>query len=79
MEIDTGASRSIVGENTFKQLWPEKLRPAITHPKVKLRTYTGELIPVLGVATVTVSHNNQSKVLELLVATGIGPSLIGRD
>ena len=33
----------------------------------------------MGVATVTVSHNNQSKVLELLVATGTGPSLIGRD
>ena len=23
MEIDTGAHRSIVGEDTFKQLWPE--------------------------------------------------------
>ena len=79
MEIDTGASRSIVGENTFKQLWPEELQPAITPTKVKLRTHTGELIPVLGVATVTVSHNNQSKVLELLVATGTGPSLIGRN
>ena len=79
MEIDTGASRSIVGENTFKQLWAEELRPTITPAKVKLRTYTGELIPVLGVATVTVSHHNQSKVLELLVAAGTGPSLIGCD
>ena len=33
MEIDTGASRSIVGENTFKQLWSEELRPAITRPR----------------------------------------------
>ena len=77
MEIDTGASRSIVGENTFKQLWSEDHRPAITPTKVKLRTYTGELIYVLGVATVTVSHHNQSKELELLVDTGTGPSLIG--
>ena len=46
MEIDTGASRSIVGENTFKQLWPKELQPAITPTKVKLRTYTGDLIPV---------------------------------
>jgi len=29
MEIDTGASRSIVGEDTFKQLWPEELQPSI--------------------------------------------------
>ena len=79
MEIGTGASRSIVGENTFKQLWPEELRPAITPAKVILRTYTGELIPVLGVATVTVSHHNQSKVFDLLVAAGTGPSLIGHD
>ncbi len=34
MEIDTGASRFIVGENTFKQLWAEELRPAITPAKV---------------------------------------------
>ena len=79
MEIDTGASRSIVGENTFKQLWPEEQQPTITPAKVKLRTYTGELIPVLGVATVTVNHHNQCKVLELLVAAGAGPSLISRD
>ena len=79
MEIDTGASRSIIGEDTFKQLWPEALQPTITPTKVKLRTYTGELIPVLSVATVTVNHHNQCKVLELLVAAGAGPSLIGRD
>ena len=36
MEIDTEASRSIVDENTFKQLWAEELRPAITPAKVKL-------------------------------------------
>ena len=55
------------------------MQPAIIPTKVKLRTYTGESIPVLGVATVTVSHHNQSKMLELLVATGTGPNLIGRD
>ena len=30
-------------------------------------------------ATVTVNLHNQCKVLELLVAAGAGPSLIGRD
>ena len=39
MEIDTGASRSIVSENTFKQLWPEEQQPTITSAKVKLRTH----------------------------------------
>ena len=64
MEIDTGASRSIIGEDTFNQLWPEEQRPTIIPAKVKLRTYTGELIPILDVATVTVNHHNQCKVLE---------------
>ena len=68
MEIDTGASRSIVGEDTFNQLWSEKFRPEITHTQI-----------MLGVATVTVSHYNQSEQLELLVAAGKGPSLIGCD
>jgi len=79
MEIDTGASRSIVGEDTFKQLRLEELQPTITPTKVKLRTYTGELISVVGVATVTVNHHNQCKVLELFVVAGAGCSLIGRD
>ena len=70
MEIDTRASRSIVGEDTFNQLWSEKFRPEITHTQIQLKTYTGELIPVLGLATVTVSHYNQSEKLELLVAAG---------
>ena len=43
---------------------------------MKLKTYTGELIPVLGAVTVTVKHHNQCKVLELLVAEGAGPSLM---
>ena len=34
---------------------------------------------MLGVATATISHYNQSKQLELLVAAEKGPSLIGRD
>ena len=42
---------------------------------MKLRTYTGELIPVLGVATVIVNHNK----LELSVTAGASPSLIGHE
>jgi len=48
MEIDTGASRSIIGEDTFKQLWPEALQPTITPTKVKLRTYTGAGPSLIG-------------------------------
>jgi len=81
MEIDTGAPRSIVGEGTFKQLWPEEQRPSLSPAKLKLRTYTGELIPVhvSGVAMVNGNYHHQCKVLELLVAEGAKPTLIGHD
>jgi len=38
MEINTGTPGSIVGEDTFKQLWPEDQRPSLSPAKVKLRT-----------------------------------------
>ena len=36
-------------------------------------------MPVLGLITVPVHHNNQQKTLPLLVVKGGGPSLLGRD
>ena len=36
-------------------------------------------MPVLGLITVLVHHNNQQKTLPLLVVKGGGPSLLGRD
>ena len=46
MQLDTGASVSIISETTYKSLWsqPPKLSPS----NVKLHTYTGEAIAVLG-------------------------------
>ena len=58
MEVDTGASVSIVSENRFKMLQEKgtTLRPS----RAKLFTYTGEAINVVGVTDVTVKHNGQS-------------------
>ena len=48
MELDTGASKTVISEEVFKDLCklePHlKLQPSVT----KLRTYTGEFIPILG-------------------------------
>ena len=38
MKIDTETSRSIVGEDTFNDLWLEELHPTITSKKVLLKT-----------------------------------------
>ena len=77
MQLDTGASVSIISETTYKSLWsqPPKLSPS----NVKLHTYTGEAIAVLGSLEVEVVYKHQRARLPLLVAKGKGPSLIGRD
>ena len=45
----------------------------------QLTTYTGEVIDILGEVEVTVQYKGQERKLNLLVVTGEGPSLLGRD
>ena len=78
MEIDTGASVSIISENTYESVFTAKPQ-LCRNNEVELRTYTGQKIPVVGSCTVTVSHNNQTVQLPLLVVSGNGPNLLGRD
>ena len=60
----------MVAQTTFKELWPDKI---FTASKVKLCSYSGELIPVLGVK---VDYKGQ---IETLPKIGTGPSLLGCD
>ena len=77
MEVDTGASVSLMGEAHFKSL---KEKGATLSPsKAKLSTYTGETIQVLGISDVKVEHKGQTAVLPLIVIPGSGPPLLGRD
>ena len=76
MEIDTGATFSLISESTQKRLWPhKKLLPAT----IKLKTYTGEPLAVHGSMLAWVQHGKSRAQLSLLVVKGEGPSLIGRD
>ena len=79
MEIDTGASLSIMSEQTYHSLWPIQSRPELQPTTVKLHTYTKEPIKVLGIITVHVCYKEQNKSMPLLVVAGHGPSLLGRD
>ncbi|KAL7834774.1 hypothetical protein SRHO_G00290210 [Serrasalmus rhombeus] len=75
MEIDTGAAVSIVSENVYKNTLKHlSLKPA----NIKLKTYTGEQVPVQGVVDVTVQLNKQTAKLPLYVVKGDYPSLLGR-
>ncbi|XP_072182146.1 uncharacterized protein [Diadema setosum] len=76
MEIDTGATLSIVSEATYRA-W--KHQPQLSQSDVVLRTYTGDKIPVVGACNVNVRHNAQDLELPLLVVAGDGPNLLGRN
>ena len=77
MEVDTGAAVSLISEATYQSLGdpPPQLRPTT----VRLRTYSGEQLAVLGSLKVTVKYGNQEADLPLMVVKGPGPSLLGRD
>ena len=49
------------------------------HTNEKLRTYTGELLEILGAIDVTVEYQSQKVQLRAVVAAGSGPPLMGRD
>ena len=79
MELDTGASVSIISKATYNHHWPQGQALALRESHVKLKTYSGEQVAVKGVMDVTVQYNEQTEQLQLVVARGNGPSLLGRD
>ena len=76
LEIDTGASFTLVSEQTFRERWPTT---QLSTSDITLRSYTGESIPVLGCVDVNVKCGNQVATLPLVVVKGEGPSLLGRN
>ena len=79
MKIDTGASVSVVDKETFNAIRRGEKPLEIQKSSVRLQSYTGGGIPVLGSVRVPVQHNSQTLTLPLLVTEGSGPSLLGRD
>ena len=79
MEVDTGASVSIISEETYNRLWPEGQQSSLQESAITLRTYSGEQLSIKGTLPVDIQHKDQKACLQLVVATGRGPSLLGRD
>ena len=73
MEIDTGASVSIVSQECFNAIREGTATLELNEAVVKLQTYTGEQIAVCGSTVVPVEHNGQT------ATSGNGPNLLGRD
>ena len=79
MEVDTGASLSIISDDTYRSVWASDDAPLLKPCTTCLKTYTGDIIPVKGALDVQVTHRDTSKQLSLIVVGGFGPSLMGRD
>ena len=75
MELDTGASLSLLNKQTYDKIPNLQLQPT----DVQLKTYTGEVLQILGEAKVTVSYGEQTEQLVVYVVKGSGPNLMGRD
>ena len=75
MELDTGASLSLLCKRTYEKIPGLQLQPT----DVQLKTYTGEVVQVLGEAKATVSYGKQTQQLVVYVVNGNGPNLMGRD
>ena len=69
MQLDTGATVSVISEHTYHSTWPHN-RPALQPSSTKLRTYSGEELEVIGSISVQVCYVDQQEELPLLVVRG---------
>ena len=76
MELDTGAAVSVISETTYNRIRGKSpLQPA----DIRLRTYTGDQIRVLGSAKVQVRYDKIEVCLSVHGVQGSGPNLLGKD
>lgn len=78
-EVDTGASRTVIGEDCFNKIQAAAPGLALRPSEVVLRSFTGEKVEVKGKTTVNVNYEGQTAALEMLVVRNRGPNLLGRD
>lgn len=77
MELDTGASLSIMSQDTYSSL--SSTLPPLSPSHVILTTYTGEKIKPVGAIDVVVRYQSQTATLPLVIVPGNGPTLMGRN
>ena len=78
MEVDTGASVTVVTEDTYQKIreGSHNQTKQLQQSTVRLKTYTGEAIPVLGQVPVKVSCGQNTHTLVVQV---VKPDLMGRN
>ena len=79
MEIDTGESVPVVTHTEYKRLWSPKSRPPLHVARIKLKTYTGEMIKIYGPFEMVVNHQGEEERLLLVIVESKGPNLLRKD
>ncbi|XP_039524968.1 uncharacterized protein K02A2.6-like [Pimephales promelas] len=77
-EVDTGCGVTVMNGSNFSKLWTKHKIPELKTCSLKLKTYTGQTLAVLGSAQVEVRHKGVLKKLPVVVVPGTGPNLLGR-
>ena len=77
MEVDTGSSLSLINESTYDSIASKNHIQPLQKSKVKLKTYTGELVGILGTAKVEVTHGEVNHNLLLMGRVQISGEEIG--
>ena len=83
MEVDTGASLSLISEATYIQQPQEEDEASAStltlhHQAEDVHVYSGEQLQVMGMMTVEVCYKTQQHSLPLVVVKGDSPSLLGQ-
>ena len=76
MEVDTGAAVSIISQQEYKSKFSQY---KLCKSDIILKTYTSEMMKVVGEITVYVNYQDQEVELDLVVIEGGGPALLGRN
>ena len=75
MEVDTGASKSIINMETYDTI--KRKSDSLTYTNSKLRTYSGDLMKPEGMTEASFMYENQCFVVLFIVANTKGPNLLG--
>lgn len=78
-QIDTGASFSIINEETWEILRSRMSERSLQNCTLTLRTWTESPLKILGQILVKVEYEGIIQKLETMVARGKGPNLLGRN
>ena len=76
MEVVTGVAISIMLQSTLQNYFPGV---PLTESNVRLKTYTDNPVEVTGEVEVLISYRAQNARVTLVIVSGNGPTLLGRN